>query len=72
MSSPDVVAHKEGDHTRQQGPAALSLSAGQLVELQTSFEALQLKFVELMREKADLLDKIETETMGEGVCGERP
>lgn len=54
------------------------LSAGQLVQLQTSFDALQHKFVALMREKADLLDKIqehevvilklasETETIG--VC----
>lgn len=35
------------------------LSPLQLVELQTSFDALQMKFVTLMREKADLLDMLE-------------
>lgn len=35
------------------------LSPQQLAEFQTSFNALQQKFVVLMREKADLLEKIE-------------
>lgn len=36
-----------------------SLSPLQLAELQVSFDALQMKFVTLMREKADLLDMLE-------------
>ncbi len=36
-----------------------TLSPDKLAEFQTSFNALQQKFVVLMREKADLLEKIE-------------
>lgn len=55
---------------------ACTMSPQELAVLQTSFNALQEKFVGLMREKADLLDKIqehevtilklssETETIG--------
>lgn len=35
------------------------MSPLQLAELQSSFNALQMKFVTLMREKADLLDMLE-------------
>ena len=60
------------------GDHAHPLSPQQLSEMQSSFAALQVKFVSLMREKADLLDRIqehelvigklssETETIGEG------
>lgn len=39
------------------------LSPVQLAELQTSFNALQMKFVSLMREKADLLDLLDEHKM---------
>ena len=65
------------DHSHS-SPAdhAHPLSGRELAELQNSFAALQQRFVTLMREKADLLDKIqehevvilklssETETIG--------
>ena len=49
---PTVVAQADNTHTHM-------LSPEKLTEFQTSFNALQQKFVVLMREKADLLEKIE-------------
>ena len=75
MAPPDV------DHTHSLPGHTHPMSPGQLVQLQTSFDALQHKFVSLMREKADLLDKVqehevvitklasETETIGKWVQG---
>ena len=57
-----------------------TLSKEQLLQLQSNFRALQRKFISLMSEKAELLERIqehehiivqlsvETETIGECVC----